>query len=322
MDLLIGGSIAFDSIETPDISEVEILGGSAIYASIAASFHLKMLKLSKHNKIGLVGAVGLDFTDTEVSLLTDRGIDMTGVKVLSGDTFRWCGRYVETLWTKMNVIEELTIEIPDNYKLAQIVLCANLNPKLQRDLIMSFDQKPFVIVDSMAKWITNHRLILDDVIKSANIVILNATEIQSLTDCKDLESALDKFKANYINGENIDSDYSTSLLVVKLGSGGAIAVNNESRVLVPGNQILNPKDPTGCGDSFIGTFAAFLLQYGLDLNSFTENLELVKQVLIHSNLTASINLQGIGTQSLQTLSEQEYNFKLNKYLSHISSDPF
>jgi sugar/nucleoside kinase (ribokinase family) len=301
MELLIAGSIAYDTIESEAGRSDESLGGSATYAGISARFHLDTAR------IGLLGVVGQDFRREDWDLLASRPLDLSGVSRLQGETFRWHGRYQSegddaiTISTDLNVLMDFVADVPEKFLQTEIFLCANLHPRLQEDLLVQINSK-LLIVDTMNKWIDEEREQLCRVLSAANITVLNSTELAMLTGHSSVEEGAESLLAGECL-EGLEGLEGPDIVVVKLAAKGAVAFGPWGVIHCSGREADVVIDPTGCGDVFAGAMAAHLLSEGID---GLPELEQMRVALEHANRTASFNVESFGITAIAELSADAY----------------
>ena len=303
MDVVIVGSIAYDSLSTPSGKSDDELGGSATYGGFSSSFHGR--RLSGGN-IALVGVVGDDFLSSDIDKLVDAGLDIRGIETAEGGTFRWKGSYhgdmsqAQTHETHLNVFEHFQPKIPEEYRSPKVLFCANLHPALQMAVIQQSKPTRVSILDSMNLWIDIARDGLLDVIKQVDLVVLNDGEVRMLADDDNLVRASHKVQ-KMTNG---------AILVVKRGEHGVLALHPDGLLSMPAFPVLDIVDPTGCGDTFAGALATLLAQG--DGNISKDELA---EGLVHATVTASFTLQTFGTEKISNLEISEYETRLKKYRS-------
>jgi sugar/nucleoside kinase (ribokinase family) len=248
MDILVVGSIALDTIETPKMSVDDSPGGSALYFSNSASLFAP---------VNVVGVVGEDFNLQNINLGKNRPINFDGLYTEEGKTFRWGGRYHEnpnkrdTLFTHLNVFENFKPEIPENFRDSELVFLANIDPELQLQVLNQMINPKLIVTDTMNFWISGKRHALEEVIKHSNILILNDEEIRQLTGRINLRHC----------AENV-LEMGPEVVVIKKGEDGAILISKDSYFVAPAYPVQNLVDPTGAGDSFAGGFVGYLAQNG------------------------------------------------------------
>ncbi len=245
MSLLVTGSIGIDSVETPHGRVENVLGGSAVYFSLAASLY---------TDVQMVGVVGEDFDMTHFDPLRDRRIDVSGVERRSGSqTFRWHGKYqgamndAETVDVALNVLAERPAEIPTEYRDCQYVFLANTHPAAQAEFARQMSAAKLIVCDTMNLWIENERAALLETLKLVHGVVLNEGEARLLTNEPNLALA----------GRAI-LRMGPRFVVIKKGENGSLLVSNEGLFVAPAYPTTNTVDPTGCGDTFAGAMIGYL----------------------------------------------------------------
>ena len=242
MDVLIVGSIAYDSITSPQGSAHNTLGGSATYAGLAASFHQRRLNLER---IGLVGVVGTDFRHQDFATFSNAGLDTTGLEVVEGSTFHWVGSYhgnmaqAETHETHLNVFETFEPKVPDHGTTSTIIFCANLHPSVQLSVLDQSTPARASILDSMNLWINIARDELIQAMKRVDIVVINDGEAMMLAGTDNLVQA----------AKDVQSMASIPTLIVKKGEHGVLALHENMLMALPAYPTSSVFDPTGCGDT-------------------------------------------------------------------------
>ncbi|MCX5800650.1 MAG: PfkB family carbohydrate kinase [Candidatus Eisenbacteria bacterium] len=248
MSILVVGSVALDTIATPFGSCEDELGGSASYFSVAAGHF---------DKVQLVAVVGTDFPKKHIDFLGGRGIDVTGLQVAEGLTFRWQAEYgfelggAKTISTCVNVFEHFHPVIPDQFKQSEYLFLANIDPCLQLEVLDKVNGAKFVACDTMNFWITRRREELLRTIERVNALILNDAEVRQLTGEPHLIKA-----AKWI------LDLGPKIVIIKKGEHGALLITPEFKFAAPAYPVESLYDPTGAGDSFAGGFVGFLARCG------------------------------------------------------------
>ena len=244
MSVLVVGSIALDSIETPHGNAEDSLGGSALYFSAAASFF---------SPVNVVGVVGKDFDFSQVDFLKKRRVDFEGLVAEEGKTFRWGGRYREnmnkrdTLFTHLNVFQNFAPVIPARYRKDELIFLANIAPELQLEVLEQIDKPRLSVLDTMNFWISGAREPLVRLIEKVDVLILNDEELRELTGLRNMfESARGLLKSG------------PRAVVIKKGEHGAVLVTQDGYFLAPAYPVSRVVDPTGAGDSFAGGFLGYL----------------------------------------------------------------
>jgi sugar/nucleoside kinase (ribokinase family) len=301
MDVLIVGSVAYDSVASPLGHVKDALGGSATYAGLACSFHSKRLSLEK---VGLVGVVGQDFSKKDRLLLSNSGLDLQGIETAEGDTFRWSGSYhgtmaeAQTHETHLNVFEHFEPKVPETHRSPQITFCANLHPALQASVLQQASPRRLSMLDSMNLWIDIAKDSLLDVMRSVDLVIINDGEVRMLADDENLVRAARK----------VLEMIGVKTLVVKRGEHGVIAFHGEDIISLPAFPTEQVVDPTGCGDTFAGSIAAHLATGEGELSR-----DELRQALLSATVSASFTLESFGTEALHSMSLEAFNQRLSDF---------
>lgn len=293
------GSVALDAIETPYGSRDPIVGGSATFFSVSASFFAP---------VHLVGVVGDDFPEWAVTMLRDRKVDLTGLKRVSGKTFRWAGRYDSTLTervtieTQLNVFETFRPEIPEAYRDVQFVFLGNIDPGLQSMVLDQVRAPRLVVADTMNFWITGAREQLLETLKRVDVLVINEEEIRLLAGEFNILNAAKKVQA-----------MGPRILVVKRGEYGAILFQGEQLFAATAFPLGNVVDPTGAGDTFAGGFVGSLAGAG-DIDD-----RALRRAVIFGSVMGSFSVEGFGLERLQrlTMGEIEERFAAFRKLSEF-----
>lgn len=281
-DILVVGSLAYDSISTPAGKTDRTLGGSANYFSLAASLFAK---------VKVVGVVGDDYAATDLALLTSRGVDVTGLQKKAGKTFHWAGSYdgnmneAQTLATDLNVFGDFNPELPEAYKDSQYVFLANIDPVLQLRVLEQVKKPKFVGADTMNFWISSKKDTLLQVLKKIDCLLINEGEAEMLTG-----------KTNAIAASDMLIEMGPKAVVVKRGEYGFVLRTKEGHFILPAYPIAAVVDPTGAGDTFAGAFFGTLAKSnkGLDLAS-------LKEACVNGCLLASFTVEAFGVGRLKEL---------------------
>ena len=285
MSIVVVGSVALDSVETPFGKAVEALGGSATYFSLAAShFH----------PVQLVGVVGSDFPSAHVDLLARRGVDLAGLAVEGGATFRWAGRYdldlnnCETLDTQLNVFATFRPSLPESYRDAGVVFLANIDPNLQLDVLKQVKRPWLTAMDTMNFWISGQRDRVAEVMRSVDVVIVNEAELRQFAGTPSLQRAARQVLA-----------LGPKALVVKKGEYGAAVYGDGLYFVLPAYPLEEVKDPTGAGDSFAGGFLGYLARAG-ELSN-----QALRHALVFGSVVASFAVEDFSVRRLVRLTPEE-----------------
>lgn len=244
MSVLVVGSVALDSVETPFGKAERVLGGSAVYFGASASLF---------TDVRVVAVVGEDYPKDELSFLEERGVDFSGVETADGESFFWAGKYSydlnsrETLETRLGVFGDFRPEIPAEFRDSDLVFLGNIAPALQLQVLDQVDSPKLVAADTMNYWIDGNREDLLKLLKRIDILFLNDEEARQLAGEPNLAKA-----ARWLRAEGPD------LVVIKKGEHGAILYGEDWMFFIPGYPLEEVFDPTGAGDSFAGGFMGYL----------------------------------------------------------------
>ena len=314
MDLVIVGSIGYDDIETPIATGSDVLGGSAVHAGVSASFHLPEIP-GEVPRVGLVGPVGKDFSDSHQSKLEGLGIDFSGVQKLPGKTFRWSGRYsgtmetVETISTEINVLGDFAPEIPQPWRSPNILFCANTHPASQ---VMVLDQCPsseITAIDTFMLWIETEFEELSSALRKADLAILNEEEVCAISGEEIFMKAIKPILSGACLHGGESAGKGPRGLVIKRGSSGVFAHLPCGIIALPSYPITEVVDPTGCGDSFAGALLANMS----GRKGVLHDLESMRDAMVHATVSSSFTIQGLGTNKLQGLERGLYHARMDSY---------
>ena len=302
MSILVVGSVAFDSVKTPFGEVEEVLGGSASYFSIAASFF---------SPVKLVAVVGEDFPPQHLKLFRDFSVDTKGLQKVSGETFRWKGEYgdalneAKTLETRLNVFESFNPEIPKEYRDCQYVFLGNIDPILQRKVLEQVNKPKFVACDTMNYWITSKPDELKKTLALVDILIINDGEARMLAN-----------QSNLTKAARLISSWGPKIVVVKKGEYGVAMFTDDSVFGAPAFPLEEVFDPTGAGDSFAGGFVGYLAKVGrIDKDD-------LRKAVVYGSVMASFNVEEFSLNRLKKLrpSEIRERYRQFKELTHFESD--
>ncbi|MCF7825926.1 MAG: bifunctional hydroxymethylpyrimidine kinase/phosphomethylpyrimidine kinase [Candidatus Marinimicrobia bacterium] len=294
MSLIIVGSLALDTIETPSGSVSEVPGGSTSYCAIAASYFT-------HPNI--VGVVGNDFPESVITLFKDHHINLEGLTIETGKTFRWGGRYAEnfddrtTLFTELNVFETFNPVLPDTYKKADYVLLANIHPKLQHHVLDQLEADSFVVLDTMNLWIDTARDDLLALINRVDMLVVNDEEAQMLTQERNYMRAARKLLAS-----------GPEWLVIKKGQHGALLFHENQVFHVPALILDEVKDPTGAGDTFVGALIGYLDQ------SKDHSFDNMKLAVVFGSVLASFCVEDFSVDGITYLEESDLETRYDEFV--------
>ncbi len=301
MSLLVVGSIAFDSIKTPHEEERDILGGSAVYFSLAARFM---------GPVRLVGVVGQDFPPEDLEMLASRGIDTEGVEVAEGKTFRWSGEYFgslnrrETLSVELNVFARFQPKIPPRFRDSEFVFLANGSPLTQLSVLDQVKSPRFVMADTMDLWIDTARDDLMRLLARVDGLVINDDEAILLTDSKNLIQA----------GKAI-LEMGPRRVVIKKGEHGALLITRDRVIPLPAFPVDQVRDPTGAGDSFAGGLMGCLAGRG------SAGEAEFKAALASATVLASFTVEDFGVRRLLAITPRDLEARIEEYCSLLSVRP-
>lgn len=289
--ILVVGSVALDSVETPFGKVEDALGGSATYFSVAAS---------NFSPVRLVAIVGEDFPNEYLQFLLKKKIDLTGLQKISGKTFKWKGRYgydlnnAQTLETQLNVFESFRPKIPEKFRNSSCVFLANIDPDLQLSVLEQVDSPHIVACDTMNYWIERKPKSLKKVLSKVDVALINESEARQLTSEYNLVKAARKILA-----------LGPKSVVIKRGEYGVIAFMKDSMFSLPAYPLEEVFDPTGAGDTFAGGFMGFLASAD-DLTR--KNL---RKAIVYGSVLASFDVEDFSLRRIMklTLPEIECRFR-------------
>ena len=298
MPLLAVGSLALDTIETPEKTATDVLGGSLTHFSAAASIF---------TKVRLVGVVGSDFPEEHLEFLRGRDVDLTGVEVKEGKTFRWWGRYHEglnhreTVSVHLNVFDNFSPKIPAVYADSKFVFLGNGSPVTQASVLDGVDNPDFVLVDTMDLWIQTETDALEALLPRVDAITLNDEEIRLLTGEKNLMSA---GRALLRKGPKA--------VILKKGEHGAMLISGNGTYLLPAFPTEEVRDPTGAGDSFAGGLMGYLAAQQ------TADFITMRKALRYGAVAASFNVEDFSLDRLRDVRREDLDRRLLTFLEHLA----
>lgn len=298
-EILVVGSLAYDSVQTPSGKVDRALGGSANYFSLAASLFAK---------VRVVGVVGEDYEQKDFDMLKNRNVDTSGMTVQKGKTFHWSGYYegdmneAITRATDLNVFEHFNPELPEHYKDSKFVFLANISPDLQLKVLDQVQKPLFVGMDTMNFWISSKVDDLKKVLSKVDVVLINEHESMMLTGA-----------ANAIEAAPKVCELGPKALVIKRGEYGFVMyTKDEGFFILPAYPIQKVTDPTGAGDTFAGGFFGHLAS----LNRVPTASDL-KMACMKGTILASFTIQAFSVDALAKTTLSELDQRLEKYLQVI-----
>lgn len=299
MSMLVVGSVAFDSVETPFGKAEEVLGGSATYFSTSASYF---------TDLRLVAVVGEDFPDAHVSALSGRGVDVQGLQKVPGKTFRWKGYYgfdlnqAHTLETHLNVFSSFNPALPESYKDSEYVFLANIDPELQMKVLDQVKKPKFVACDTMNFWIEGKPEALKALLKRVDMFVINEGEARELAK-----------EASLVKAAKIILGFGPKMLIIKRGEYGSLLFNGGSVFSAPAFPLEDIFDPTGAGDSFAGGVMGHLASTG-DLGEAN-----IRKAIIFGSVMASFNVEAFSLNRLNSLTQEDISTRYSEFkvLTHF-----
>lgn len=295
MGLLVVGSLALDSVATPFDKVEEALGGSATFISLASSYFT--------SPVNLVGVVGEDFPKRYIDLLAKHEIDLAGLQVVPGKTFRWSGKYHydlnmrDTLLTELNVFEKFDPVIPEKFRDSKFVCLGNIDPVLQMKVLDQMVKPEFVVCDTMNYWIEGRKPELIKLLKRVSVLIINDSEARLLADEPNLVKAAKMIRA-----------MGPQILIIKKGEHGALLFMENTVFSAPAYPMEMIFDPTGAGDTFAGGFIGYLHKTN-DLSA--ENM---KCAVIYGSTMASFCVEQFSTGGLEQLTYPKIKERFREFL--------
>lgn len=284
MGLLVVGSLALDTVETPFDKVQDALGGSATYISLSASYF--------GGPVELVGVVGSDFPKEYIKIMGDHDVDLEGLQIVEdGKTFRWSGKYHydlnvrDTLLTDLNVFQDFNPVIPDNFKKSKYICLGNIDPVLQEKVLDQMEDPQFVVCDTMNFWIEGKKPELLRLLPRVDVLIINDSEARLLAHEPNLIRAARKIR-----------ELGPKILIIKKGEHGALLFVEDIIFSAPAYPMETIFDPTGAGDSFAGGFTGYLYK---TRNLSPDNL---KRAVIYGSTMASFCVEKFSTHGLEELS--------------------
>ena len=300
MSVLVVGSIALDTVKTPVEEHADLLGGSASYASLAASYF---------SPVHLVGIVGDDFPASEFEFWQSRKIDTEGVQRVNGKTFRWSGEYMwdmntrETRSVALNVFETFRPQLPETYRETPFVLLANIAPALQSHVLDQMERPRFVVADTMDLWIETTRADLDTLLPRVDLLILNDSEAREMTK-----------QTSLIKAGRAIRKAGPKFVAIKKGEHGALLFGEDDFFSCGAYPLEDIHDPTGAGDTFAGGMAGYLASQGGNV-TFAE----LRRAMIYGSVLASFCVEAFSLERMRSLSREEIHrrYEMFKLMSQF-----
>jgi sugar/nucleoside kinase (ribokinase family) len=295
-EIVVVGSMAFDSIETPFGKIEKVLGGSANHFSLSASLF---------TPVRCVSVVGQDFPSEHLALLQKRNIDTAGIRIEKGNTFHWSGKYgydlneATTLQTDLNVFEHFEPELPATYRKSEFVFLGNIAPALQMKVLAQVENPKFIAIDTMNFWIEGCRDTLIEAVSKCHCLIINEAEIRQLTQTRNIVQAAQTVRS-----------WGPQITVVKRGEYGAMLFDHGEVFSLPALPLAEVKDPTGAGDTFAGGFMGYLASQSLfSLSRYT-----LRKAVVYGNVMASFAVQDYGSSNLVQLTREKVEERYQRFI--------
>lgn len=300
MSVLVVGSIALDTVETPFGKADMVLGGSASYFSLAASHF---------TDVNIVASVGQDFPAEHLQTLNSRGISTKGLVKEDGDTFKWSGKYgydlgdPDTLDTQLNVLETFDPKLPEEYRSIDHVFLANIDPTIQLKVLEQVNSPKIVALDTMNFWIENKLDELKEVIGKIDVLIINDSEARELASEPLITNAASKIM-----------DLGPKRLIIKRGEYGALMFSDEGIFFAPSYPLEKVFDPTGAGDTFAGGFMGYISSDKTEGNSGSHPEKDFKKAIVYGSVLASFTVEDFSVDRLKALEKKEIDKRIDAFL--------
>ncbi len=294
MSILVVGTVAFDSIETPSGSAERVLGGSASYFSVGASFFAP---------VRIVGVIGKDFPAEYLNLFARRGIDLEGLQRESGDTFHWRGRYHEdlnvrdTIELHLNVLNGFVPRLPESYRDAEYVFLGNIDPEMQLEVLSQLRCFRLVACDTMDYWINGSAAALRKVLSKVETLVVNDSEARLLSG-----------ESNIVRAARAILKMGPKTVLIKRGEYGVLLFSDASIFAVPAYPLEEVFDPTGAGDSFAGGFFGQLARSG------DGGQGAIRRAIVYGSVVASFTVEDFGLKRLSALSMGEIEERYRRFV--------
>jgi len=293
MSVLVVGTVALDTVQTPFGHVQAALGGSATYSATAASFF---------SQTKLVAIVGKDFPEKFIAQLRSRQIDTAGLEIRTGKTFHWSGLYTEdlsnpqTLKTELNLLAQFDPQLPENYTKEKFVFLANVDPEIQLKVLNQLKQPEIVVCDTMNYWIENKIEMLKKVIQKSDILVVNDAESRLLTN-----------ESNLLKAAKLLLSLGPKLVIIKRGEFGCALFSDSLVFTLPAYLLEVVRDPTGAGDTFAGGFLGYLSSR----SKITDSV--LKEAVAYGTIMASYVVDDFSLNRMEKLTKTEIEERLEKF---------
>jgi sugar/nucleoside kinase (ribokinase family) len=299
MPLLVVGSVAFDCVETPTDRRDDVLGGSAVFFSYAASFF---------SPVRMIGAVGEDWPAEHTSMLQQKGIDTSGLQIIpGGKTFRWRGRYLpnmndrETIEVHLNVLDEFQPKLGASHQDCRFLFLGNASPAVQLNVLKQAKNAELTVADTMDLWINIQRDELGELLQKIDGLVLNDAEAKLLAEDENLVRAGHTIRA-----------MGPKFVVIKKGEHGAMFFSEHEMYVMPAFPTEKVLDPTGAGDSFAGGMMGHLASIG------RFDPQALKEALAYGTVTASFTVEDFSLDRLEKLDRSMVDQRFKEYRQMLS----
>lgn len=302
MSILVVGSVAYDNLETPSGKREKVLGGTATNFSMAASFF---------TTVHIVGAVGDDFEHVHLKLLSDKGINISGLEIIpGGKTFHWSGHYMndlnqaETLDTRLGVFADFDPKLSEHHSERPYIFLAPIHPELQLKVLSQIKRPKLIAMDTMNLWINTTRDSLQKVIEKVDMIFVNNNEARDLTKESNITRAALKIM-----------EWGPKAVIVKRGEYGAVLYTHGKVFAAPALPITNVVDPTGAGDTFAGGFLGYIAR--------AQNMDdaTLRRAVVCGSVMASFQVEDFGTSRLQKLCLEEIDERFREFSALTQFEP-
>jgi sugar/nucleoside kinase (ribokinase family) len=301
--ILVVGSVALDSVQTPTETASEVLGGAASYFCLAASMFAP---------VRLVAVVGNDFPTEHRGLLESRGIDLAGVQFRPGKTFRWTARYSgvrlearETLETQLNVFADFHPVLPAAYRDSRIVFLANIQPELQLEVLDQVEHADFIACDTMKLWLDTAHAGLERLFRRVDCVLVNDEEAVQFSGQRFLPAAA-----------RVILSYGPRAVIIKRGENGSLLFTEDRVFLAPAHPLETVRDPTGAGDAFAGGLLGSIARAGRNGDT------VLRRAMLYGSVLGSLAVQDFSVRRIIQSNAEEVEARLSTLVDMISLDGF
>lgn len=307
MPILVVGSLALDTIETPFTKIDVVLGGAASYFSTSASLY---------DRVNLVGIVGRDFPQEHLDFWRQHNVDLSGLQIVEGKTFHWHGRYHldmntrDTLDTQLGVFADFHPVVPEDYRASKLVFLANIQPDLQLEVLQQMPSGCFTVMDTMNLWIDIARDQVAEVMKRVDVLLISEEEVRQFTNQASIPASVRQLFA-----------LGLKYVVVKLGSYGALLYGADGTYFsAPSYPLEEVVDPTGAGDSFGGGFLGYLSLVKPDEQG-RYSVDDLKRAVVHGNILGSFACSSFGIDALRGLTLADIKARYRELVRYSHFEP-